>query len=225
MQQSGGFTGTFTSLQEAFDEPLMAGVGTKKPKKHRKHDVPAALPGTPAASAPASASSSAVPEPLQGAPKNETGAPPQPSAASGATTEAFTLPGETASADEWNQAFTLGPSSVAFPIDGQSTSWRRFMAPAPAPAPVTPSSPVTPISSSSLSNIPYDIQKRFDQLAQQLEGLTAATPMQNTAELFLFIAIGLLFILGIDTLIRCAVQVALGRSGVRAAVKGVRLRR
>jgi hypothetical protein len=45
----------------------------------------------------------------------------------------------------------------------------------------------------------------LDVLTRQLENLTAPTQIQGTAELFLFVAIGLLLLLAIDTLLRFAV--------------------
>jgi hypothetical protein len=60
--------------------------------------------------------------------------------------------------------------------------------------------------------IPSDIQQRLDTLTKQLESLTSVTPMQSTAELFLFIAIGLLFLLAMDTLLRCATSVAISKN-------------
>jgi hypothetical protein len=59
----------------------------------------------------------------------------------------------------------------------------------------------------------FDVHQRLDALTRQLDSLTSASPMQSTAELFLFIAIGLLFLLAIDTLLRCATSVALAAKG------------
>ena len=64
------------------------------------------------------------------------------------------------------------------------------------------------------SAVPADINQRLDTLTKQLEALTTVTPMQSTAELFLFIAIGLIFLLAMDTLLRCATNVALSKAGV-----------
>jgi hypothetical protein len=52
--------------------------------------------------------------------------------------------------------------------------------------------------------IPAEISARLDQLTRQLENLTGPAPMQSTAELFLFVAIGLLLLLALDTLLRFA---------------------
>ena len=67
---------------------------------------------------------------------------------------------------------------------------------------------------------PTDINQRLDALTKQLEALTTVTPMQSTAELFLFIAIGLLFLLAMDTLLRCATSVALSKAGVSSTQSG-----
>lgn len=182
----------------------LAGVSNKKSKTKKKPSaVPPALDPVPSPGPPAMAS------------QGGSGANLPP--ANGPVTEGFALPGETASSDEWEKAFTLAPSSTALAgfsgVDGAPSSWRKIPVPAPAPVPssslVTSNNLLPPISSSSLSNIPYDIQRRFDLLAQQLEGITGSTPMQNTAEIFLFIAIGLLFILAVDTLLRFTTQIAL----------------
>ena len=88
------------------------------------------------------------------------------------------------------------PDGVA--VAGKPTLWRDV--------------PVAPTPAQSNQN---DINRRLDALSRQLEALTTnvATPMQSTAELFLFVAIGLLFILALDTLLRCATSVAVARGG------------
>lgn len=80
----------------------------------------------------------------------------------------------------------------AVSVAGKSTLWRKVPVAAPAAA--------------------GDIHQRLDALTRQLESLTGAhtaNPMNSTAELFLFIALGLLFILAMDTLLRCATSIAL----------------
>ena len=57
---------------------------------------------------------------------------------------------------------------------------------------------------------PAEVSARLDALTRQLESLTAPAPLQSTAELFLFVAIGLLILLAIDTLLRFAVRMASG---------------
>lgn len=210
------FREQYASLDEAFtvSPEMEANTAKLKAKERKKRHVPSALVGTPT-----QPTQKPIPEP-ESSPSAVSSV--QLPAAATALNEAFTLPGETATPDEWTKAFTLSPSSIAFPsvsVDGQSTSWRKV------PVPIQSSSSslqAVPIASDSLSNLPLDIQRRFDQLAQQLEGLTSSTPMQNTAELFLFIAIGLLFILAIDSLLRFATSMVLRgqRGGGRRFVGG-----
>lgn len=119
--------------------------------------------------------------------------------------ELFPLPGATAEPEEWQRAFMLQPSQVPAPgpigVNGKPTLWRQI-APA-ASAPVAASVPMSPV--------PSNISERLDQLTRQLETLTGPTPIQGTAELFLFVGIGLLLLLAIDTLLRFASNVATGR--------------
>jgi hypothetical protein len=107
---------------------------------------------------------------------------------------------------DWSKGFTLEgsgmplqrPDGVA--VAGKPTLWRDVP---------------TPVQANQ-----NDINRRLDALSRQLEALTtnvAATPMQSTAELFLFVAIGLLFILALDTLLRCATSVAVARGGYRGS--------
>ena len=119
----------------------------------------------------------------------------------------FPLPGETAEPEEWQKAFTLEGSGIprpdgSVPVAGKPTLWRSAAPPAIKES--------TTISS--------DIHQRLDTLSRQLEALTTGSPMQSTAELFLFVAIGLIFLLAIDTLLRCATTIALAttkRGGAR----------
>jgi len=193
----------FCSLDEAFTGPVMPGKKQKKDKSLLKEGfVPAPLSGTPDS-------------------KNEAVAPmSHPSSDSTANPEAavalndfFPLPGETAQPEEWAKAFTLEGSDMPLPrpdgavgVAGKSTLWRKV----PVPPEARILQTVNPTVGSS------DIHQRLDSLTRQLESLTSATPMQSTAELFLFIAIGLLFILAMDTLLRCATSIAMAaRKGLR----------
>jgi hypothetical protein len=81
-------------------------------------------------------------------------------------------------------------------VAGKSTLWRNIPTPAAA----------------SASAFPSDIQKRLDALTRQLDSLSVGSPMQSTAELFLFIAIGLLLLLALDTLLRFATTIALTKA-------------
>ena len=129
----------------------------------------------------------------------------------------FPLPGDTGTSDEWQQAFTLEGSLVPQPqglradgsvsVAGKPTLWRQVGAPAVAPFQRAPANvPLqTMATNESLAPIPTELSQRLDVLTRQLESLTTPTQLQGTAELFLFVAIGLLLLLAIDTLLRFAV--------------------
>jgi endonuclease V-like protein UPF0215 family len=95
----------------------------------------------------------------------------------------------------------LEGSQIPVPVNGKSTLWRKIEAPV-----VSVTSAKTPVSATDT-----DVYKRLDMLTKQLEALTQVHPMQSTAELFLFVAIGLIFLLAIDTLLRFATTLAVGR--------------
>jgi hypothetical protein len=139
--------------------------------------------------------------------------------------EFFPLPGETAEPDEWQKAFMLEPSQVpaptgkrpdgSVPVAGRSTLWRQIPVPV-GPGAAATAAPLRESEASAKSVVTGDytaIQQRLDALTRQLENLGAPSQMQSTAELFLFVAIGLLFLLAIDTLLRFASRVALARQG------------
>ncbi len=177
-------------------------VKKKKDKgRMREGFVPGPLSGTPDTLN----TEPMVPAPM-GPPSSSGGNRPD---AAAALNDFFPLPGETAEPEEWAKAFTLEGSGVpltrpdgAVSVAGKSTLWRQV----PVPAPANTTVYHAPATGST------DIYQRLDTLTRQLESLTSATPMQSTAELFLFIAIGLLFLLAIDTLLRCATSVALSVS-------------
>jgi hypothetical protein len=118
----------------------------------------------------------------------------------------FPMQGNNAEPEAWQKAFLLGDmaSSVqkpTFSLDGQPTLWRSIpKAAAAAAAAVVPEAPFL----ESSVQIPDELNRRLDALTRQLNSLTSPSPMQNTAELFLFVAIGLLLLLAIDTLLRYA---------------------
>ena len=186
----------FCSIEEAFTGT--GGIKQKK-KSRREHFVPSTLPSSPDPD-----TDQAIPEPM-GPPPSATLSKVE--ATGNGLNDFFPLPGETAGADDWAKAFTLQGSQVpqmkrpdgSVPVSGQPTLWRQVPAPATIPT--------------SISSLPGDIQQRLDTLTRQLEALTKPTPMQSTAELFLFVAIGLLFLLAIDTLLRCATTVAISSKG------------
>jgi len=105
-----------------------------------------------------------------------------------------------------------GPASAAsswvrpdgsVPVAGKSTLWRDI--PVPTPSVLAPASGS---GFSGMSALPSEITHRLDSLSRQLEALSTPSPMQSTAELFLFVAIGLLILLAVDTLLRFAVTIA-----------------
>lgn len=200
----------FCSLEEAFTGP--ANPGKHKKKRSKEGFVPGALGGSPDPDRPAEIPSV---EPM-GPPTASVGAG-HPEAAA-ALHDFFPLPGETAEPEDWSKAFMLEPSKIP-QVNGKSTLWRNIPTPAAlSSSPLLSSS--SPLSSSpSLPSSSTDIQKRLDMLTKQLESLTQVKPMQNTAELFLFVAVGLLLLLAVDTLLRFATAVALS-TGSSSGMKG-----
>ena len=183
----------FASLDEAFNGPANPGKTKKK-----RSAVPGALGGSPDPDRPAEI----PPVDPMGLPKHDVGSG-HPEAAA-ALQDFFPLPGETADSDQWSKAFMLEGSQIPSPVNGKSTLWRKIEKPV---ANVSPVSSITGPTSAPDS----DVYKRLDMLTKQLEALTQVHPMQSTAELFLFVAIGLIFLLAIDTLLRFATTLAVGR--------------
>jgi hypothetical protein len=196
---------TFCSLEEAFQGPIVV-PGQSKKKKRRdgggvgiEHFVPAPLSSTPAIK---QEEETEVDDVLQGPP-----APTKKLQAGGSSEldSFFPLPGETADPEEWQKAFVLQPSQIPQPlqqqmqrrpvggavaVNGQPTLWRQI------PEPISQTMTAAPV--------PSEVNKRLDALTRQLESLTTPTPLQSTAELFLFVAIGLMILLAIDSLLRFA---------------------
>lgn len=197
----------FAPLEEAFQGEVVMQPGEKKKKKSKERQfetfVPTPLQSSPDTDRPAAIA--AIPPPLKG--------PVQAQVvkleSQGATHDLFPLPGNTAEPEEWQRAFMLegggaGTAPVHVPqryvrpngavaVDGHSTLWRQIP---------------TPSVAETVAAVPADVTARLDQLTRQLESLTTGTPMQSTAELFLFVAIGLLLLLAVDTLLRFSASLA-----------------
>jgi hypothetical protein len=217
----------FCSLEEAFALAVPSAATGKSSKKHRTKvagggrelfSVPVTTPSTPDPDRQAQ---------IQPAKEDVLGGPPDADGGGGAPSAAaanvivtggvklddmFPLPGDTGDADEWEKAFTLpgsrmpAPAPGAVSVDGKSTLWRQIPAPLVAPpAPLPIGSPDVGVALA-----PAELSARLDALTRQLESLTTPAPLQSTAELFLFVAIGLLVLLAIDTLLRFAVRMASG---------------
>lgn len=117
----------------------------------------------------------------------------------------FPMQGNNAEPEAWQKAFLLGDMSSSvqkpsFPVDGQPTLWRSIPKPVAAAIPAATEA----LFLESSVQAPDELSRRLDSLTRQLNSLTSPTPMQSTAELFLFVAIGLLLLLAIDTLLRYA---------------------
>ena len=142
----------------------------------------------------------------------------------------FPLPGDTASPEAWQKAFMLEPDWTKMhnitdtkyrpdgttSVDGQPTLWRHI--PSYMPQQQQQQQPQTQIQSIP-SKFP-DIQKRLDDITQQIEALTIPTHLQSTAELFLFVAIGLVLLLAIDILLKYATVMAMRSANVESRVGG-----
>jgi hypothetical protein len=203
----------FCSLDEAFSGPVMPlpGGKKKKDKSHKEGFVPGPLSGSPLSGSPDM--NRGIPEAM--APPPDNGSKPESAAA---LHDFFPLPGETAEPEEWAKAFSLEGSNMPRPdgavsVAGKSTLWRKIPVAASASASVA----IAPNHSMAAGS---DVYQRLDALTKQLDSLTSASPMQSTAELFLFIAIGLLFLLAIDTLLRCATSIALAAQGRGSIMNG-----
>lgn len=190
----------YCSLEEAFMGPQPPPKLPKK-KKTKEGFVPGPLSGQ------ADPDRMAMPPP----PANDVlEGPPTSSAPNDAVKldELFPLPGDTGEPEAWQKAFTLEGSQVPLQpqpradgsvvVAGQPTLWRSIPVPA---APIE-----------KMATIPSDINQKLESLTRQLETLSTPTPLQGTAELFLFVAIGLLMLLAIDTLLRFAVMIGRGSS-------------
>ena len=194
---------SYCAIEEAF-APLNPGP-TKKSKKSRTIVVPTAPSNSDAESVDVSMSEGSTKEldrPAQLPPSNDvlTSPPTSSRLEAASSTDFFPMQGSNAEPEAWQKAFLLGGDSAPVPkptfsVQGKPTLWRSIQ---------KPIEQITTAFTETLAPIPDEINRRLDSLTQQLEALTTPTPMQNTAELFLFVAIGLLLLLAIDTLLRYA---------------------
>jgi hypothetical protein len=242
----------YSSLDEAFSGPLNPPPPGKKQRKHKKDNDretmaygPGPLEGSPDPDRLEEQSRPLpVPEPMHGpsgpAPAN---VHPNRKQGMGAPVEAtmsahanfFPLPGTTANTEEWEKAFMLEPTqnAMAFPptrtvtqnlgasVGWQNNGWKR---PVDGKNTLWRSIPEAAAPLADYESAPGSLQQRLDDLTKKLDSLTGtSTPMNGTAELFLFVAIGLLLLLAIDTLLRFAASLA-GRKqsgGSRMRVRGL----
>ena len=205
----------FCSWDEAFSGPDTA-IGKDKKKKSRH--VPSE-PTEPKEPVPAPMRSAADSAP---GPSGNIGSGPGPGSGHGSRLPAqdidvgFPLPGESADGEAWTRAFTLEPSQTAAltlqapkwtgpaPVSGGSTLWRaQHQMQQMQQNQQNQQQVIAPAVHQTM-----DFTQRLDKLTKQLDSLTGVgnVTMQGTAELFLFVAIGLLLLLAIDTLLRFAVH-------------------
>jgi hypothetical protein len=132
----------------------------------------------------------------------------------------FPLPGDTASIESWQKAFMLEPDwtkthTITEPkhlpdgtmsVDGQPTLWKHI------PSYTPPTASVQIKQKAQVPSSYPDLQKRLDEITHQIEALTIPTHLQSTAELFLFVAIGLVLLLAIDILLKYATVMAIRTS-------------
>lgn len=166
-------------------------------------------------------------EPLQGSPPSQGGGrldAQEPGFERGG--EMFPFPGDTSEPEEWARAFTLegshtAPAAPTFSgiartqgqvsVNGQPTLWRSVPIPSSSLSASASASASVDLSRDSIQ----EIHQRLDKLTKQLEELGSglgtipgswmpSSIESNNADLFLFIAIGLLFLLALDTLLRFA---------------------
>jgi hypothetical protein len=225
---------SFCTLDEAFAGPSMgAANGTKKKSKQgrtggKEGFVPGPLSGTPDPDRPAVVPPPPANDVLSSGPPSDRSAAQMESGVAMKLDSLFPLPGETGGVDEWEKAFMLDGSQAPSirpdgfapaMVAGGPTLWRQAAALVPAAVPTIAAAPVKTIES-TLAGIPADVTHRLETLTRQLESLTTPSPMQGTAELFLFVAIGLLLLLAIDTLLRFAVSVAKGSGPLNRKMMG-----
>jgi hypothetical protein len=218
----------YCSLDDAFNGPMIPPGANAASKKKKKMKEPMTgsqtvfVPGEPDRFA----EKPSIPNDVLESPQTQAQAKP---IVSSMEDNFFPLPGETSTPDAWQKAFMLEPDwtkshsmsngSDTISVDGKPTLWRQI-APGPFPVPVPssgPSSgPAASMPSTSVQSKTYpDIQRRLDEITQQIEAIAIPTHLQSTAELFLFVAIGLVLLLAIDILLKYATIMALRTSAAQ----------
>jgi hypothetical protein len=170
---------SYCALDEAFLAPVEE---IRRHRKPRPKEVPPPLPDVPTQPGKESIE------------QQET--PPVIDPIKSKTDSFFPLPGES---ESWEKAFVMESDFTKTlpkpPIEGESTLWRKI--------PVVE----TPVHTTVPQTIWTDVNERLDTLTKQLESLTSTNNSQSKAELFLFVAVGLLLLLFVDTLLRYASSV------------------
>ena len=217
---------SYCAIEEAFAPLVPGGTSSKKQKKMRSVIVPSAPAGSDAETIMTSMVEPTAKAPVDPDRPTER---PQPtndilaSPGQGSRLEAagssdfFPMQSDSGEPEGWQKAFLLNDIQVpkpTFSVQGAPTLWRSIQKPVGAAGDSFSSAASSSSSSvivsplghgpSELAPIPDEISRRLDSLTRQLDSLVTPTPMQGTAELFLFVAIGLLLLLAIDTLLRYA---------------------
>jgi len=224
---------SYCAIEEAFAPLVPGGTSSKKQKKMRSVTVPSAPAGSDAEVIATSMSAPVDPDRPTERPQPANDILASPGQGHHSRLEAagssdfFPMQSDN-EPEAWQKAFLLNDIQVpkpTFSVQGAPTLWRSIQKPAVAATGDSFSSAASSSSSSIIVNplghgpselapIPDEISRRLDSLTRQLDSLVTPTPMQGTAELFLFVAIGLLLLLAIDTLLRYATASA---SGLRSS--------
>ena len=228
---------SYCAIEEAFAPLVPGGTTSKKQKKMRSVIVPSAPAGS---DAEVIATSMVEPTPKavdpdrlaeRPEPANDVLAGPgqgsQSRLEAAGSSDFFPMQSDGGEPEAWQKAFLLNDIQVpkpTFSVQGKPTLWRSIQKPfvAAGEAVAATSSSVV----NALAPVPDEISRRLDSLTRQLDSLVTPTPMQGTAELFLFVAIGLLLLLAIDTLLRYATTLrpfgGNGSTGLQVLAGGMR---
>jgi hypothetical protein len=185
---------SYCALDEAFLGPP-AGAEVKRHKKVRPKEVPPPLPDVPN-------SSEKIKDELMLSPPTGTGTGPVNRLKAQESDSFFPLPGPNET-ESWEKAFMMDSDftkTLSQPVAGEPTLWRQIQ-----PAPPQPEAVAK--GQGQPTTVWSDMNARLDTLTKQLESLTSTANSQSTAELFLFVAIGLLLLLFVDTLMRYATTI------------------